>query len=161
VNAFFSRLAHWTAHQCGRPHVFVVACLLIAVWAATGPIFGFSDTWQLVINTGTTIVTFLMVFLLQNTQNRDTAAIQLKLDELIRANQNARNALLSLEDLTEDQLSRIKATFAALAKGASQNPEDLMKVRQDIDQAGREIGEVKEEIEQAKRRLVSAETGRH
>jgi low affinity Fe/Cu permease len=161
VNAFFSRLAHWTAHQCGRPHAFSLACLLIILWAATGPLFGFSDTWQLIINTTTTIITFLMVFLIQSTQNRDTAAIQLKLDELIRANQNARNALLSLEDLTEDQLSRIKSTFSALAEGAKQRPEDLTKVRKDIHQAGREIGKAKDQIEETKRRLVATGTGGH
>ena len=83
-------------------------------WGVTGPVFGYSDTWQLIINTGTTIVTFLMVFLMQNTQNRDTVSIQLKLDELIRANENARNAMLSLEDLTEEQLKRVKATFELL-----------------------------------------------
>jgi low affinity Fe/Cu permease len=86
------------------------------VWGLTGPIFHFADTWQLVINTGTTIVTFLMVFLLQNTQTRDTAAIQLKLDELIRTNEKARNAMLSLEDLSEEQLDRLKTAFTQLAQ---------------------------------------------
>jgi low affinity Fe/Cu permease len=141
VNSFFSRLAHWTAHQCGRPHVFGLACLLVVAWAATGPLFRFSDTWQLIINTGTTVITFLMVFLIQSTQNRDTAAIQLKLDELIRANQNARNALFGLEDLSEDQLSRIKSTFAAMADGANQTPEELIKLRKNIHSAGHEIGQ--------------------
>jgi low affinity Fe/Cu permease len=111
----FSHAAHWTAQQCGRASVFVAAVVLIIAWAVTGPVFHYSDTWQLIINTSTTIVTFLMVFLLQNTQNRDTAAIQLKLDELIRANQNARNMMLCLEDLSEDELRRVKATFATLA----------------------------------------------
>ena len=91
----FTRFAKWTAHATGRPITFFLAALTIVVWVVTGPIFQFSDTWQLVINTGTTIVTFLMVFLMQNTQNRDTSAIQLKLDELIRANENARNAMAS------------------------------------------------------------------
>ena len=112
----FSHAAHWTAQQCGRASVFMAAVLLIIAWAVTGPFFHYSDTWQLIINTSTTIVTFLMVFLLQNTQNRDTAAIQLKLDELIRANQNARNMMLGLEDLSEDELRRLKATFASLAQ---------------------------------------------
>jgi low affinity Fe/Cu permease len=111
----FSHAAHWTAQQCGRASVFMAAVALIIAWAVTGPFFHFSDTWQLIINTSTTIITFLMVFLLQNTQNRDTAAIQLKLDELIRANQNARNMMLCLEDLSEDELRRVKATFATLA----------------------------------------------
>ena len=111
----FSHAAHWTAQQCGRASVLMAAVALIIAWSVTGPFFHFSDTWQLIINTSTTIVTFLMVFLLQNTQNRDTAAIQLKLDELIRANQNARNMMLCLEDLSEDELRRVKATFATLA----------------------------------------------
>jgi low affinity Fe/Cu permease len=104
----FSQVALWTSTQCGRGYTFVLALVIIAVWAATGPLFGFSDTWQLVVNTGTTIITFLMVFLIQNTQNRDTRAIQLKLDELIRANEGARNRMLRIEDLTEDQLKRIR-----------------------------------------------------
>ncbi len=108
----FSKIAQWTAQQCGRASTFIIACIIIIVWGVTGPVFDYSDTWQLIINTGTTIVTFLMVFLMQNTQNRDTVSIQLKLDELIRANENARNAMLSLEDLTEEQLKRVKATFA-------------------------------------------------
>ena len=93
----------------------MLAVAIIIVWAVTGPLFDYSDTWQLIINTGTTIITFLMVFLIQNTQNRDTAAIQLKLDELIRANQNARNVMLCLEDLSEEELQKLKRTFAALA----------------------------------------------
>lgn len=113
ISDIFSRVAHWTAQQCGRAHTFAAACTIVVVWGISGPLFGYSDTWQLVINTGTTIVTFLMVFLMQNTQNRDTAAIQLKLDELIRANENARNAMLALEDLTEDQLKRLKASMEA------------------------------------------------
>ena len=115
MSDLFSRAAHWTAQQCGRASVFMVAVGVIIAWAVTGPLFHYSDTWQLIINTGTTIVTFLMVFLLQNTQNRDTAAIQLKLDELIRANRNARNMMLGLEDLSEEELKKIKATFASLA----------------------------------------------
>ena len=93
----------------------MLAVAIIIVWAVTGPLFDYSDTWQLIINTGTTIITFLMVFLIQNTQNRDTAAIQLKLDELIRANRNARNVMLCLEDLSEEELQKVKQTFAALA----------------------------------------------
>ena len=123
----FSHAAHWTAQQCGRASVFMAAVVLIIAWAVTGPFFHYSDTWQLIINTSTTIVTFLMVFLLQNTQNRDTAAIQLKLDELIRANQNARNMMLCLEDLSEDELRRIKATFESLAAPANHNLDHEVK----------------------------------
>ena len=125
----FSRVAHWVAEQCGHAGVFIAAVLVIVVWAATGPVFGYSDTWQLIINTGTTIITFLMVFLIQNTQNRDTAAIQLKLDELIRANDNARNRMLRLEDLTEDELKKVKATFQALAEPAQQAAESVRDAR--------------------------------
>ena len=130
----FSRFAQWTSAQLGRPYIFVMACLTVIIWGATGPIFKYSDTWQLVINTGTTIVTFLMVFLLQHTQNRDTKVIQLKLDELIRANENARNALLGLEGLTDKDMRRIQANFAALAKlGAI--PEELEGVQEDLGKA--------------------------
>jgi low affinity Fe/Cu permease len=115
MSRLFSRAAHWIAAQCGHAGVFIAAVAIVAMWAATGPLFDYSDTWQLIINTGTTIITFLMVFLIQNTQNRDTAAIQLKLDELIRANENARNAMLCLEDFTEDELKRVKTAFASLA----------------------------------------------
>src|SRR6201995_4051191 len=114
MSVLFSRAAHWTAQQSGRASVFMTAVAVIIVWAITGPVFHYSDTWQLIINTSTTIVTFLMVFLLQNTQNRDTAAIQLKLDELIRANQNARNMMLCLEDLGEEDLKKLKGTFMSL-----------------------------------------------
>ena len=114
----FSHLAKWTAHAAGHPLAFTLAVLIILGWAITGPVFRFSDTWQLVINTGTTIVTFLIVFLVQNTQNRDSAAIQLKLDELIRATQGAHNALLDLEELTEEHLDRIRDRYEALARQA-------------------------------------------
>ena len=111
----YSRFAKSTARLSGRPKVFTLAVLLVAVWMATGPLFGFSDTGQLVINTGTTIVTFLMVFLIQNTQNRDTEAMQIKLDELIRATQGAHNALLDLEELEEVDLDHLKQTFEEMA----------------------------------------------
>jgi low affinity Fe/Cu permease len=114
--SLFTGFAKWTSRATGRPTAFVVAVLVILVWAVTGPLFGFSDTWQLVINTGTTIVTFLMVFLIQNTQNRDSEAVQLKLDELIRAHKGAHNGLLDLEELTEEDLNRIKARYEALAQ---------------------------------------------
>jgi len=114
----FSRFAKWTAHAAGHPRTFMIALAVIVGWAATGPLFSFSDTWQLVINTGTTIVTFLMVFLIQNTQNRDSAAMQLKLDELVRVSTGAHNALLDLEELTEAQLERLRARYEQLAQQA-------------------------------------------
>ena len=116
--AWYSRFAKGAAHFCGRPRVFTLAVVVIAVWVLSGPLFGFSDTWQLVINTGTTIITFLMVFLIQNTQNRDTEAIQLKLDELIRATRGAHNALLDLEELEVENLDAFKARYQALAAAA-------------------------------------------
>jgi low affinity Fe/Cu permease len=116
--SWYSRFAKSAAHFCGRPRVFTVAVAIIAVWVITGPLFNFSDTWQLVINTGTTIITFLMVFLIQNTQNRDTEAIQVKLDELIRATKGAHNALLDLEELEEETLDAFRAKYQALASAA-------------------------------------------
>ena len=116
--SWFTRLTKWTAHMAGRPATFIIASATIIGWAALGPHFGFSDTWQLVINTATTIVTFLMVFLIQSTQNRDTEAIQVKLDELIRAVGHARNELLDLEELEEKDLDQLKLTFTELAKRA-------------------------------------------
>jgi len=126
--SLFNRAAKWMAHATGHPAGFALAVLVIAAWVTTGPVFGFSDTWQLVINTGTTIVTFLMVFLIQNTQNRDSEAMQLKLDELIRAMEGAHNALLDLEELAEEDLHRIKANYEKLAEEAR---EDLRRGRKD------------------------------
>jgi low affinity Fe/Cu permease len=114
----FTRFARWAAHATGQPAAFLLAVAVLIVWAVTGPLFGFSDTWQLVINTGTTIVTFLMVFLIQNTQNRDTGALQIKLDELIRTIEGAHNALLDLEELEEKDIDRIRTTYAQLARKA-------------------------------------------
>ncbi len=114
----YANLAKAVSRFCGRPSTFVLALGVIGAWIITGPLFGYSDTWQLVINTGTTIVTFLMVFLIQNTQNRDTQAIQLKLDELIRATQGAHNALLDLEELDEQTLEAFRTRYEALARTA-------------------------------------------
>ena len=116
--SWFTRFAKRTASQAGRPRTFAVATLAVVVWAALGPIFHFSDTWQLVINTSTTIVTFLMVFLIQNTQNRDSEALQIKLDELIRAYEGANNVVLNLEELEEEELDEIRERYLALAREA-------------------------------------------
>ena len=115
---FYGSIAKAVSRWCGRPSTFSLAVGVILVWILTGPVFGFSDTWQLVINTGTTIITFLMVFLIQNTQNRDTAAIQLKLDELIRATKGAHNALLDLEELEETKLEAFRTRYEQLAAQA-------------------------------------------
>jgi low affinity Fe/Cu permease len=116
--SLYSRFAKQASRFCGKPIVFVMAIATIIVWIITGPLFHYSDTWQLVINTATTIVTFLMVFLIQSTQNRDTQAIQIKLDELIRATQGAHNALLDLEELEERQLDAFRAKYQMLANKA-------------------------------------------
>jgi low affinity Fe/Cu permease len=114
----FTRFAKWTAYITGRPIAFILAVVVILVWALTGPFFDFSDTWQLVINTGTTIMTFLMVFLIQNTQYRDSEAIHIKLDELIRSIKEARKSLLDLEEMEDDELDRLRADYEKLAERA-------------------------------------------
>ncbi len=114
----FARFSRWTAHASGHPAAFAMAALAIIVWLVSGPMFGFSDTWQLVINTGTTIVTFLMVFLIQNTQNRDSAAVHLKLDEVIRSGSGAHNAFLDLEEMSEAELEEFRSRYLALARRA-------------------------------------------
>ena len=119
--SWFSNLAKRTARASGRPSAFMLAAGIIVVWITTGPLFDYSDTWQLVINTGTTIVTFLMVFLIQNTQNRDSEAVQIKLDELIRVVEGAHNALLDLEELEERDLDRIRKGYSDLAKQARES----------------------------------------
>ena len=116
--SWFARFAKGTARVTGRPRAFLLAIAVVAAWLLTGPIFRFSDTWQLVINTGTTIVTFLMVFLIQNSQNRDAEAVQVKLDELLRVTTGAHNALLDLEELEERDLDLIRAGYARLAAQA-------------------------------------------
>lgn len=116
--SFFTRFSKRISQAVGNPMAFAAALAVVAAWGITGPLAGWSDTWQLVINTGTTIVTFLMVFLIQNTQNRDTAAMQVKLDELIRAMEGAHNALLDLEELDEKELESIRRQYEALARKA-------------------------------------------
>ena len=134
----FSLIARRIAVLAGRPITFLIAVSVVVLWALSGPIFGYSDTWQLIINTSTTIITFLMVFIIQNTQNRDTEAMQLKLDELIRATQGAHNALLDLEDLEEEQLARYRRRYEALAATAR----DKLK-RGELDTDSPEIKDLK------------------
>ena len=134
--SIFDKFAQWASHASGRPLTFVLAALVVVVWAVTGPIFKFSNTWQLVINTGTTIITFLMVFLIQSTQNRDTAALHIKLDELIRATSGAHNALLDLEELSEEELAKIRAKYERLAGDAREG------LRNGVEDSGSpEVGE--------------------
>ncbi|MBD3279876.1 MAG: low affinity iron permease family protein [Candidatus Pacebacteria bacterium] len=129
LNNHFRRLANKIARLAGTFWVFFAAVLLILTWLTTGPVFGFSDTWQLVINTTTTIVTFLMVFLIQNTQNRDSRAVHLKLDELIKAAKGARNKMLNVEDLTDDELEALHQEFLKLAEKYAQQLTERRKKR--------------------------------
>lgn len=146
LGSLFSHAAQWTSVQCGRASTFIVACFIIIVWAAMGPVFRFSDTWQLVINTGTTIVTFLMVFLIQNTQNRDMAVLHLKLDELIRVSKDARNTLLDLEGMTEEELARLKDNFSRLAASDDAVGGRLAGVEDELTHAQEEITAAKREV---------------
>ena len=118
MNSLFTRIATYVAHQSGRPLAFLIAAVMIIAWALTGPLFDFSDTWQLIVNTGTTIMTFLMVFIIQNTQNRDGAAIQAKLDELIRTS-SAQNRFIGIEHLTDDEIAQYRQNCLALAAKAA------------------------------------------
>jgi low affinity Fe/Cu permease len=117
----FHSFAHRAAEAVGSPWAFLIATLVIVLWACAGPFFGFSDTWQLVINTGTTIVTFLIVFLIQNTQNRDADAVQLKLDELIRSVHGARNRLVDLEEMSDEELRELREEFRRVRKQADRS----------------------------------------
>ena len=126
--SWFTRFAKLTARAAGRPLTFTTAVLVIAAWALTGPLFGFSDTWQLIINTGTTIITFLMVFLIQNTQNRDAKAMHLKLDEVIRALKKARNELVDLEDLSDEELNKLEQQFRRLRTKAETHGTNMRHV---------------------------------
>ena len=123
LNNQFSQMAQTVSSWTGHPISFLLAAAVVILWIVTGPLFDYSDTWQLVINTGTTIVTFLMVFLIQNTQNRDTEALQLKIDELIRVTQQARNRLINLEDLTEEEMDKVKQELTGIARADRDNLE--------------------------------------
>jgi len=137
--SWFTRFAKATAHASGQPSAFTLAVLVVAAWAISGPLFHWSDTWQLVINTGTTIVTFLMVFLIQSTQNRDGEAVQIKLDELLRVTAGAHNVLMNLEELEEHELERIRAVYVRLAEKARKGVDDGRS-----DEGVPEIGELVE-----------------
>ena len=128
MRKLFRRFAESTSRQAGKPMAFILAVSLVAVWGATGPMFHYGDTWQLVINTSTTIITFLMVFLIQSSQNRDTGALQIKLDELIRTSK-AHNALLNLEELDDDELERVRKHYCKLAESARHT---LDTIEQDV-----------------------------
>jgi low affinity Fe/Cu permease len=135
LTSSFTRFAKWWSHASGHPAAFILAVSVIVLWAVTGPFFGFSDTWQLVINTGTTIVTFLMVFVIQNTQNRDTGAMQVKLDELIRASKSAHNALLDLEELDEEAIERLRASYRKLASLARKDLKKMLETGELVKQS--------------------------
>ena len=149
---WFTRFAKATAKVTGRPIAFTAAVAVIALWAITGPLFGFSDTWQLIINTGTTIVTFLMVFLIQNTQNRDSEAIQVKLDELIRLSKGGHNVLLDLEELEEEELDRIRASYHKIAEEAREKLHNGLGDT-DVPEVEQEVKELKREVRQVKQRI--------
>lgn len=136
LNGLFQHFGRVASKATGHPLAFVLALAVIFVWAVTGPIFGFSDTWQLVINTGTTVVTFLMVFLIQNSQNRDTEAMQLKLDELLRAVRGANNAMIDLEEETDQELGELKEGYGKLAKQARILGERADKIRERSERLG-------------------------
>jgi low affinity Fe/Cu permease len=142
MNEFFRKFASKTSNIVGSPWAFILAFAVIVIWGITGPIFHFSDTWQLVINTGTTIVTFLMVFLIQNTQNRDAKAIHLKLDELIRSIDKARNNLVDLEDLSDEELAKLEEEFRKFRE--HNTPQQAAKVEREIERV--------EEVQEAKQR---------
>ena len=146
IRQAFTVFAKWASRATGQPLAFILAAATIVIWAITGPLFAFNNTWQLVINTGTTIVTFLMVFLIQSTQNRDTAAMQIKLDELIRATKGAHNALLDLEELEEHDLERMREDYEQLAADA----------RKDLDE-----GKSDTEIRDTKQQRIDIQNQKH
>ncbi|HEV2620561.1 MAG TPA: low affinity iron permease family protein [Frateuria sp.] len=160
----FRSFAEATARYSGRPAAFLTAAFIVVVWAASGPMFHFGDTWQLVINTGTTIITFLMVFLIQNSQNRDSAALQIKLDELIRATE-ARNSLIDLDGLDEDALERIRENYRKLAHRKeeearrSHNASRRARFEEEAEEACEEVREIDRELAQASADHAKAHAG--
>jgi low affinity Fe/Cu permease len=144
----FRKLAHSTSEAVGSPWAFIIAVLVIVGWAITGPIYHFSDTWQLIINTGTTIVTFLMVFMIQNTQNRDAHAIHLKLDEIIRASKGARNQLMDLENCTEEELQQIDAQFKLIRAKAANARDQAEQTNSDV---ANELDDIHQTVEHAEK----------
>jgi low affinity Fe/Cu permease len=147
MTELFSKIAQWTSRRAGCASTFGIAVLVVVIWALAGPLFGFSDTWQLIINTGTTIVTFLMVFLIQHTQNRDTQAIHIKLDELIRATNQARNTLINLEDDSDEKLWRVKQEFSAVKNSASDAPkENLEEVQEFMAEFRETLGNIERKL---------------
>ena len=135
MREFFSRFSSFVAHWVGSSWAFIGALIAILIWASTGPIFHFSDTWQLIINTATTIVTFLMVFLIQNTQNRDARAMHLKLDELIRSVKGARTGLVDLEGLTDKELDELKKQFEAMRESHTHSVKKLEEIKDVVEEA--------------------------
>lgn len=147
MTEIFSKMAQWTSRRAGCASTFGIAVLIVVAWALAGPLFGFSDTWQLIINTGTTIVTFLMVFQIQHTQNRDTQAIHMKLDELIRATNQARNTLISLEDDSDEKRWKVKQEFSAVKYSAAEPPKgDLEEVQGSMAQFHKILGDIQRKL---------------
>ena len=142
LSQFFDRFSSKVTKVTGKPIAFIVACMIIIVWAVTGPIFQFSDTWQLVINTGTTIITFLMVFVIQQSQNKDTMAVQIKLNELIAATQGASNRLIDVEDLTPEELETLKNFYVKLSKLAKKEV-DIKSTHSIEEAAGKHEAKIK------------------
>lgn len=147
MNEVFRRFSNATSAAVGSSWAFIIAVLVIVVWAITGPLFRFSDTWQLVINTGTTIVTFLMVFLIQNTQNRDAKALHLKLDELLRAVEGAHTAMVDLEDLSDEELGRLQEAFSRLREREKERHEKDGQVLAEVIEAAEEAREASPEAD--------------
>jgi low affinity Fe/Cu permease len=152
VRDFFARTAQSSARQFGSPIASAIAVGSILVWAATGPYFQYSDTWQLIVNSGTNIITFIMVFLIQHTQNHDTAAIQMKLDELIRVTEAARNRLVQLEDLPTSEIEEIKASLGHVAKHGGTGKIELEEAKASLREAEHDIGVAHDKIEAATRK---------